>query len=225
MRIEFEKVSSYSINKFSNTKLEFRQDEISSIILANSNINDLEPCIIATDGNCLFRSVSKALYGTENYHEEIRFRCVFELTENLDLYLDKTNYDNEFYVDLLGTISPSSRVNRTDRQIFEEEIIRCSKLKEWGSSLMIFGICNALKININQVYPRKNFRDENLASLLSQKISPLNEQVEQVQMNIYLMWTSTYDTELESNWSPNHFVCCFKKDEAHNTVRLALYKI
>lgn len=78
MRIEFEKVSSYSINKFSNTKLEFRQDEISSIILANSNINDLEPCIIATDGNCLFRSVSKALYGTENYHEEIRFRCVFE---------------------------------------------------------------------------------------------------------------------------------------------------
>ena len=47
------------------------------------------PLCVTGDGNCLFRAVSLALYGTENYHVIIRTLAAIELIEN------RRHYDYE----------------------------------------------------------------------------------------------------------------------------------
>ena len=55
------------------------------------------------DGNCLFRSFSKCLYGTEERHLEIRRRIVSYVEFNWDLEGDKFSYENaREYVDYMG---------------------------------------------------------------------------------------------------------------------------
>ena len=49
---------------------------------------ELFPEVIVGDGNCLPRSASVLVYGTENKHSEMRQKIVLELVKNEDLYLD-----------------------------------------------------------------------------------------------------------------------------------------
>ena len=53
------------------------------------------PLCVTGDGNCLFRAVSLALYGTENYHVIIRTLAAIELIENRRQY----DYEHEQFVD------------------------------------------------------------------------------------------------------------------------------
>ncbi|XP_048735607.2 uncharacterized protein LOC125651055 [Ostrea edulis] len=41
---------------------------------------------IVGDGNCLFRSVSLALYGNQNHHQELRNAAIHEIEQNLDVF-------------------------------------------------------------------------------------------------------------------------------------------
>jgi len=44
------------------------------------------PASVGGDGNCFFRSLSFALYGTEAYHVLLRLLCVLEVVQYRDLY-------------------------------------------------------------------------------------------------------------------------------------------
>lgn len=33
------------------------------------------------------------------------------------------------------------------------------------------------------------------------------------------MWSHTYEFELNSNWTPNHFVCCLEKTNNNQKVK------
>ncbi|GFO24876.1 ATP-dependent DNA helicase [Plakobranchus ocellatus] len=48
------------------------------------------PLCVTSDGNCLFRAVSLALYGTEEFHASLRVLCAIEMIEN------RAHYDYEY---------------------------------------------------------------------------------------------------------------------------------
>ncbi|GFR68042.1 hypothetical protein ElyMa_005598800 [Elysia marginata] len=53
------------------------------------------PISIISNGNCLFRAVSKALYGSDEYHTYIRLLAVLETIG----YLANCDYEHDAYVD------------------------------------------------------------------------------------------------------------------------------
>lgn len=60
--------------------IKFQIDNISVQILKSATMMcNYTPISITGDGNCLFRSISKALYGVEDLHLEIRFRTLLKM--------------------------------------------------------------------------------------------------------------------------------------------------
>ena len=53
--------------------------------------------VVVGDGNCLFRSVSVAIFGNEDRHEEHRSRAVMELVLSEDHFLDDENLYDYFW--------------------------------------------------------------------------------------------------------------------------------
>ena len=46
------------------------------------------PCIASAEGDCLFCSVSIALFGSEQYHAHVRLAAVFHAVHHVDHYLE-----------------------------------------------------------------------------------------------------------------------------------------
>ena len=88
--------------------------------------HDLSPVNIGSDGNCLFRSFSLALFGTKSYHLEMRARAIVELICHSYHYLSiqemfHTN-DNQlrFWLSHYSSTADPSCLDMTDKQnIFE----------------------------------------------------------------------------------------------------------
>lgn len=134
-------------------------------------MNDFYPCYVEPDGNCFFRSLSKSLYGTELYHEELRARLIIEMIIYHDKYLNsdlvnlmlenpiydsENNGDHPNLITFLANMTSSSENTADNGQVFCQEIVRMSILREWGSLWHMFAIANALKIKIHQFYPDVN---------------------------------------------------------------------
>lgn len=49
---------------------------------------------IIGDGNCLFRSVSLALFGNQDHHQELRNIAINEIEQNLGLFRNFFFHDN-----------------------------------------------------------------------------------------------------------------------------------
>jgi hypothetical protein len=76
------------------------------MLLLGENEYNYVPCRTLGDGNCLFRAVSNSLYGTEDYHVELRARAMIEMLLNLNSYLDQKNYP-ENHMDFVLVFSRS----------------------------------------------------------------------------------------------------------------------
>ena len=64
-------------------------DEVSKTILQRCQpivLEDRSPRRTVGDGNCFYRAVSLALYGTEAYHMKLRFITSLEIAENETFY-------------------------------------------------------------------------------------------------------------------------------------------
>ena len=145
------------------------------------------PCLINDDGNCLFRSISLSLYGSETYHEELRARCILEMLINFEKYVDSSiinsmlespiggeGNENPHHdlVTLLANMASSSFNTSNNKLVFLKEIVRVSKLNEWGTTWLFFAMANALNINIRQFYPNlKN--NSSTSKILNGQIKPL----------------------------------------------------
>lgn len=93
------------IEKKNKLSLNDRIDPIASELLKATDYNsrnDFIPVCINGDGNCLYRAISKALYGVEDLHLEIRLRTLMEMifkrNEIIQLsksYFEKTDWFTE----------------------------------------------------------------------------------------------------------------------------------
>jgi len=56
------------------------------VTVAVSAVDEYRPLMVAGDGNCLYRSVSLLLYGTDSYHELLRLTTAVEILSNQQWY-------------------------------------------------------------------------------------------------------------------------------------------
>jgi hypothetical protein len=62
-----------------------------SLVPGENDLQDLFPCLIYGDGNCLPRCGSLFAYGTEEKHIEIRKRIVLHLVQHKEMYLNSND--------------------------------------------------------------------------------------------------------------------------------------
>ena len=56
------------------------------------------PVVICGDGNCFYRAVALAVFGSQAYHSQLRLMCTLEIVENMSSY----DLNDKDFVDLLG---------------------------------------------------------------------------------------------------------------------------
>lgn len=84
-------------------------------------LKSLEVIEIASDGNCLFRSFSHQVYGSDEHHELVREYCMDYMTEN-----------SAFFADFISTVE-----NLDKMEAFAKYVVNMRKLKSWGDHLEI----------------------------------------------------------------------------------------
>ncbi|XP_052061252.1 uncharacterized protein LOC127701423 isoform X1 [Mytilus californianus] len=173
------------------------------------------PASVLGDGNCLPRSASVIMYGTENNHTELRVRIALELACYLPLYVDHTYLrrgeqlsDKEalvlpksyvMYSELYtpGDIITSSLIERT---LFEEIRKVCSA-NEFMGIWQIFALASVLGRPLQSVYPNRG--NPNVRKDLNRSILP-----REMESNTpaYILWSSNINDEMTyAHWIPNHF--------------------
>ena len=83
-------------------------DLVACSIYPSDAPTSLLPVKVLGDGNCLFRSASKLVFGNEGHHIEMRARCVVELLCESDYYLSGAPFHNA-HADILQWIAAFTR--------------------------------------------------------------------------------------------------------------------
>ncbi|RNA19677.1 Vertnin [Brachionus plicatilis] len=203
----------------------FKVDRFANNFLSQNELDLYTPCSILGDGNCFYRSVSLCLFGTEDFHVELRLKCLVEMIFNSNLYMDniylnsqlqntlETNEINDLVLHL-ATMAQSSRSLNDDEEVFLNEIKRISGKDEWGTTWLFFPLANALGVDIQQHYPVFGSNSNTIhLKILRNKIRLLNRDKKIETINI--LWSNTINTNSD-NWIPNHFVSCLKKVNLNN---------
>jgi len=176
-------------------------------ILGNASLIARKVC---GDGNCLFRSGSIIAVGHEDFHTELRIRCVSEMCLNEDLYLDPDHLGigHEQRRDLalrystyLDTYVPPNGTNDVEhtRKLYREHVFRMRTNGYYASMWDVHALAAVLQINLYSIYPMYgyNVRDE------LHRLVPSNPPAEST---AYIMWTDSHQEADPRKWSPNHFV-------------------
>ena len=124
----------------------------------------LIPIYTIGDGNCLFRAISKVIYGHENCHVEIRVQSVIELALNADSYLNKDFISKHFeHVDdssmtYIMTVSlPGVSLHKEDfnlETVFQNEVMKYTSCGVYGSLLHILSLVNVYSNSCAIIIPR-----------------------------------------------------------------------
>lgn len=146
---------------------------------SNINLTDMTPVHVEGDGNCLFRAISRALYGSEEYHLEIRYRTLVEFVLNKDELIKQMcslfpdNIPNWFHV-----CAPLSN-NLSFEETFVQMIKDCAKPTSFSTLIHIYGSAQALKIDIDQIYPSATPISKNsMIAFLNQTIECLDRNIQ-----------------------------------------------
>ena len=119
------------------------------------------PIQIVGDGNCLPRTASLFLYGTQEHHEEIRYRILKELVEHSSFYLSKE-------LDRGGTVSAAARSfamfsefytgqrlnSQSIKKIYQLELRSITKLGSYMGAWQIAALASISGQVVHSVYPQ-----------------------------------------------------------------------
>ena len=168
------------------------------------------------DGNCLFRAVSLAIFGSERNYNELRLRYVCEATKNRDRYLDDAYLDiglkevmNGSSSARIAQFSMSYKLNAIGplkervEDIYENEVFQSRKNTTWSGVWQIIGLANVLCRPILSIYPK---RSGNLRPDFHRLFVPFDEKFRSEEP-IIIMWTPC-----SHNGIPEHFVPLLKLD-------------
>ncbi|RNA20901.1 Vertnin [Brachionus plicatilis] len=213
--------------KFPTYSSRFKVDRFANNFLSQNELDLYTPCSKLGDGNCFYRSVSLCIYGTEDFHVELRLRCLVEMIFNSNLYMDniylnsqlqktlETNEINDLVLHL-ATMAQTSRSLNDDKEVFLNEFKRISGKDEWGTTWLFFPHANALGVDIQQHYPVFGSNSNTIhLKILRNKIRCLNCDKKTETINI--LWSNTINANSD-NWIPNHFVSCLKKVNLNNII-------
>lgn len=136
------------------------------------------------DGNCLFRAVSRCIYGGDHFHEELRVKTVLEAISNLsyysneDLYcldsLKATGRSHNFSVLEMYLLSgqrgaqvslPRKRSKNRQQVIsalVAEELFGIKDLKAYCGTLALFPLSSVIQRPISLIHPDQTPQGERI---------------------------------------------------------------
>ena len=145
------------------------------------------PIRVMGDGNCLFNSVSVALFGSESASMRLRYFTAIELGVNQE------SLKKEF-------ISKKFHYVTED---FEEACKNVCTVGGFSCAWTLMALCNVIKREIVCLYPRINGPFDEVAKILDTTFTPSEVKSKS---KVYIMWTSSFTPVLGRTWLPNHFV-------------------
>jgi hypothetical protein len=152
---------------------------------------DFRPLTTIGDGNCLYRSVSKALTGVEEYHVLLRLKTAIEMILNRSSYdtgLPKNDFLNEF------TISTSP---------YADLVQRAMTIYAYCEMAHLYAISAALKQPIQSYYPPQQIREMSDAFTRTVRGRDVDQRLHP---KVTIMWTTMRAPEFRIDFNSNHFV-------------------
>ena len=205
----------YTIERSELSKQNALRDRIAETLYPKDGPIHISPVRVYGDGNCFYRAMSKALFGHEERHIELRVMTVLELVKFSKKYVSQATYDGMCshppsvqYV-LESSVSDDALVPQNFLKSVQNETLKSIKSGEYCSLIHIFAAANALNHPIYSVYP--SFQNAAMdRNILHQEIKPLPDTSGHKIPGspIYIMWSHTENSG-KDNWTPNHFVVCF----------------
>ena len=194
-------------------------DVTSSAIYPDDAPTNLLPQSVYGDGNCLFRSFSLLCFGSEDKHIEMRCRAVLELLCNADFYLSTEMLANE--KNKMSTLGIISAICVSDKfqqkkvmEGFIDSIRQSTIISNWDSVSFwhVTALASVCKRRVRSIYPATQVKisyKSKLRYLLNRLILPnMQNESEEKQNILYIMWTNIHLTDKRKAWRPNHFVPC-----------------
>ena len=151
------------------------------------------PANVVSDGNCLFRSISFSLYGTERYHTQLRVLSAIEVLRNSALYdCDSSAFYAPFAADMWLNLPAFS--------VFVLELVRDTAFSDM---LSVLAVSTVIQKAVQTLWP---------ISLRPGETSPFTKLVvghgvTSCKHPVYVLWTtSTYERSLSDGHKIDHFV-------------------
>ena len=157
------------------------------------------PKYVSADGNCFYRAISYGLYGTDDFHLNVRVAVVLEMLDNLTFY----DINNAKYCDLINDfriICPS----------FKELCQSILTPGSYADMICIYAASSVIAKPIQSFMPSVGAADERCTAY-TRKVVGRNAKRQHAAAFV-LMWTSTVPLHKEP-FNPNHFVVLEKSTE------------
>ena len=152
------------------------------------------PLAIVGDGNCMFRSVSRALYGSEDQHLLIR------LLTSLEMAGHRTFYD----VNSKECLKMLGKSKDTPHFSYQEAMQRVCSPTMYMGLLHLFGISGALSIPIQSYYPSSSSPPTLQNKVLN--VTVRGRGVMMTDPKVTIMWSSSSMPRNIFNFNPDHIV-------------------
>lgn len=166
-------------------------------------LHHIFPVKTTSDGNCLPRSLSLLVFGSEDHHVEIRCRIAMELVLNSHHYLSLCEEDLN-YISLLSDFHSDDIVNT-----FRQETLDICKDGIFMGMWQVMAAANLLKVRIASYYPQRG-------QLYNAKF--FNRTIVPKQLNsphcLNLLWCSSRQDMPSEYWVANHIVPLMPVSEA-----------
>ena len=163
---------------------------------------DVFPVKTIGDGNCMYRSVSRLLTGSESYHMLLRLLTVIEIVSN-NLYYD---ISAKKHIDLIGD-------NRIVVSPYNQLVKDAVTIGAYADMLHIYALSAAVGQPIRSYYPPQ-LSAEFLSEPFSRKVVGRNVQKSATPLGT-VMWTQM---TFGDTFQPNHFVPLVRKSSSNSNV-------
>ena len=176
-------------------------------LVATSILTKLQPALLRNhipltvygDGNCMFRAISRIMYGTESHHALLRLLTVLEIACDPWIYdSSRTDYQNPFG-DMCITCPP-----------YAETLQIASKLGGSTELIHLHAVSSVIGEPIESVYPLHNDH------MVAWNRVLIGRNVQQRTANVKLMWSATSTPADWQTFSGNHFVPLYPTANASN---------
>ena len=152
----------------------------------------VRPLSTLGDGNCMYRALSLALCGTQNFHKQIRLLTAIEIITQKDFYTPNTDNSLSFLKDY--------RIITSD---YSTLVYDSATLTVYSEMAHIYAASAALGITIRSYYPPQLIPE---CSSEAYTRTVVGRGVKQSSPQVCLMWTNTSVPKQLDNFMANHFV-------------------
>ena len=234
-KLQCEKFKLPERNNFYGHKIHSKHnvDEYSLEIMPNDAPSNIFPVKIIGDGNCLFRSLSMVVFGSENFHIEMRARTIIEMLTEIDYMLSDEIMTLRYgRMEMkLTKIMALSQLSDTlykstdctnydkDKKVMEKILMRIigssTRLNDWSGVWHIAAAARAIDTPVVCIYPSDKVGIEwNLDIRLAYHRKFPAKTCDQNVLPVYVMATRLNKPPGEF-WSLDHFVACLKFRELY----------